>query len=100
MWIVNQDHDVIYKRTDENLYSMPKFNDGICCGLNLYMDQYFLGTFDTIEEVQQEMENILNCTEDIYAVNGFYAEDDKDDIESLINYIDDMEVTDYEMADE
>lgn len=71
MFIINQDRDELY------FIQKPYIIDGKIIlydnktyfGINLYIDNVFLGTFDTIEEFMQEVYNINNNKNNIYIIN-------------------------------
>lgn len=71
MTIINQDRDHMYQFNSERLYKMARHYQGVLIGYNLYLGSNLLGTFDTVEEVEQEECMLLNCKHDIYAINGY-----------------------------
>jgi hypothetical protein len=70
LMIVTQDRDYIYPFTGE-LETSANWHDGVYMGVNLYEHGKFLGTFDCPEEAIQEINNIFNCKQRFYVINGF-----------------------------
>lgn len=70
MLILNQDREklIVYKG---GLYTMPVIIEGTLMGINLYCDDEFLGTFDSVKEALQEMDDIRMCKHEFYCVTGF-----------------------------
>lgn len=59
-----------------NLHSEINERDGIFYGINLMMDDIegssvLLGTFDTVDEIMREINEIYNTDLEIYCVTGF-----------------------------
>lgn len=64
MLIMNQDHDmvtVLDNLTEQSLCTVANFTEGTYWGLSLYLDKYFLGTFDNPGEATKEMQNIAEA---------------------------------------
>lgn len=79
-FIVTQDRNRIYPMKLINLHSEIKEKDGEFYGINLLMDvagkSALLGTFDTVEQVIHEINELYNTNLEIYCISGF----DKDRI--------------------
>lgn len=79
-FVVTQDRNRIYPMKLINLHSEIKEIDGVFYGINLLMDvagkPVLLGTFDTVEQVICEINELYNTNLEIYCVSGF----DKDRI--------------------
>jgi len=78
VFIVNQDREpdriVCFHGA---LCTFPAMLKGRPIGINLYsgaslLDGHLLGTFDTVDEAMQEIENIFNCKKRFYCVRGYY----------------------------
>lgn len=71
-FIVNQDRDQIYK-FDPNalIYTAPIVHNNVLYGLNLMMGNRNLGTFDSPEEVVNEVSAIYNSNAEIHPVSGY-----------------------------
>lgn len=80
-FIVTQDRDACYPLTS-NLYTTSEFkqfddddSSTILWGINLMMgldnDSVFLGTFDSVDQCIREINHILACQDEIYAVRTF-----------------------------
>lgn len=72
MVVLNQDRDIIlsFEKGDE-LKSELSIYEGIPQGINILFHDTVIGTFDTIQEVVDEITNIINCEYDYYVVSGF-----------------------------
>lgn len=74
-FVINQDRNQIYPLCLKNLHSSVKEEDGVFFGINLYMEyaseSILLGTFDTLEEIMDEINALYNTNEEIYCVTGF-----------------------------
>lgn len=70
--IVNQDRDRIYPFDPSVLiYVTTVMHEEAYIGTNLMMGSAFLGTFEIPSQAVQEVSNIYNRTDEIYAVSGF-----------------------------
>lgn len=79
-FIVTQDRDACYPLTS-NLYTTSEFkqfddsDEHILWGIYLQMaigaNSVILGTFDNVEQCIQEINHILACQDEIYAVRTF-----------------------------
>lgn len=73
MIIINQDRETILdfiNGIDFLECKLTKHN-GINYGINLLLNNHILGTFDTLNEVVDEMQNIINCKYNYYVIGGF-----------------------------
>lgn len=82
-FIINQDRDIIIPfDADTVLYIKPGEMNGVCYDFNIMcrvnaeeekelMDDVCLGTFNEIWEAAKEVNAIYNCTDDIYAIDGY-----------------------------
>lgn len=84
MWVLNQDRDAIYRMIDEDLMSVPVMCEHVLIGFNLFMEDHFLGTFNSLNEVQKEMIEIMNCEYEFYTISGFSHYDGTKDFFELI----------------
>ena len=79
--VITQDRTNIYPLYLENLWSEIKENEGIFFGINLYMsmpDQdVLLGTFETVAEVINEINELYNTELEVYCVSGFSPDIEK-----------------------
>lgn len=77
-FIVTQDRNRIYPMELVNLRSEIKERDGVFYGINLVMDvcgkPALLGTFDTVEQVIREINELYNTDLEIYCISGFDKE--------------------------
>lgn len=77
-FVVDQDRQNIYPMQLVNLRSEIKEVDGIYLGINLLMDvqgeTVLLGTFDTVNEVMREINELYNTDLEIYCISGFSPE--------------------------
>lgn len=77
-FVVDQDRQNIYPMQLTNLHSEVKEMDGVYLGINLLMDvegtPVLLGTFDTVEEVMHEINELYNTDLEIYCISGFCQE--------------------------
>jgi len=70
--IVNQDRDQIYLFTgNEPLYTAVIIYEDTVIGFNLLMSDKALGTFDSLQEVVEEVNRIFNNKDEIYAISGY-----------------------------
>lgn len=77
-FIVDQDRQNIYPMQLINLRSEIKEVDGVYLGINLLMDvqgeTVLLGTFDSVDEVMHEINELYNTDLEIYCISGFNQE--------------------------
>lgn len=72
MIIINQDRDKLYYiQKNTNLDIIEDVYNNKIIGYNVVIDQESIGTFDTLFEAIIELNNINNCTYNIYVINGF-----------------------------
>ena len=72
MFILNQDRDELYYiQKPYKIEGKIASYKNQYLGINLYIDNVFLGTFDSIEEYLQEEYNIKHCNNILYKINGF-----------------------------
>lgn len=71
MIILNQDNDEILEYNKQSLLGKEQYYNGILLGYNLYLGRQLLGTFDTWEELQKEIDNIKKCTDKYYIVDNY-----------------------------
>lgn len=77
MFILNQDRDTLYPyQNGDLLQTKENIVDGKMYGLNLFLEENFLGTFDSVLEIADEMKNIINCKYQYYVVGGFWDYDE------------------------
>ena len=70
--ILTQDHDQIINFNEgDTIHTLPNVRKGVFYGINLYLRGKLLGTFDTVQEAKEEMENIVNCEHEYYCISGF-----------------------------
>ena len=74
-FIVDQDRKNIYPMQLTNLHSEINEQDGIFYGINLFMDidhkKVLLGTFDNVNEVMHEINELYNTDLEIYCISGY-----------------------------
>lgn len=74
-FIVNQDRTKIYPLYLDHLHSEIREKDGIFIGINLYMDidntPVLLGTFETVQEIIREINEIFNTDLELYCVSNY-----------------------------
>lgn len=74
-FVVDQDRQNIYPMQLINLHSEIKEVDGVYLGINLLMDvqgeTVLLGTFDSVDEVMHEINELYNTDLEIYCISGF-----------------------------
>lgn len=72
MVLINQDGDKCYQYNGEALYSLPVLGlCGVIYGFNLYLEgDHLLGSFDSLEEVRDEMLTIRMYEWTEYQVSG------------------------------
>ena len=85
MLIYSKDRDQTFNFAGENhnFHTDAKWYQGVCAGINLYCDDFMLGTFDTVQEIIDEIDAIYNCPGDIYYVSGYSDYDGTDDWNAL-----------------
>lgn len=72
MIIISQDRDnSVTFRKGNKIEGVIIVQNGMYMGINLIVNTRLMGTFNTYEEVEQEINNILNCKYEFYIVNGF-----------------------------
>ena len=71
MFIINQDKDEMHfiQKPYTIGGKVVLYNNKTYFGINLYIDNVFLGTFDTLEEFMQEVYNINNNKTSLYIIN-------------------------------
>lgn len=78
-FVVDQDRQNIYPMQLVNLRSEIKEVDGVFFGINLLMDvqekTVLLGTFDSVDEVMHEINELYNTDLEIYCISGFHPAD-------------------------
>jgi len=80
MFIINQDRDKIYN-CEGKLYASPAIHKEKLLGINLYDNKNFLGTFDSIEQIMDEINKIVNFKSTYYCVNGYSDFDIKEKLQ-------------------
>lgn len=73
MIIISQDRDTsinLQKKLNTENVGIQLYMGNII-GYNLNIDGLLMGTFDTIIEVWDEINNINNCEYEYYIINGF-----------------------------
>ena len=73
MIIISQDRDTsinLQKKLNTENIGIQLYMGNII-GYNLNIDGLLMGTFDTIIEVWDEINNINNCEYEYYIINGF-----------------------------
>lgn len=77
-FVVDQDRQNIYPMQLLNLRSEIKEVAGVYLGINLLMDikgePVLLGTFDNVDEVMREINELYNTDHEIYCISGFKQE--------------------------
>jgi|GEM_PF-4028808 len=63
MFILNQDRDQLFVKDTKPLLAHEVFNNGTFYGWNLLLGKDLLGTFDTAEEIEKEIQQINNFKE-------------------------------------
>ena len=88
MLIVNQDRDnqVVYNPQQDDLMVIPVGYNKILFGFNVYVKGESVGTFDTEVEALREVENIINCKNEIYIVNGYEAWNTWEEIKEVMSH--------------
>lgn len=72
MFIINQDRDCIIQLQETSKLNYEIITkDNIFIGYNLLIDGIPIGTFDTINDLENEINNIYNCKYTYYITNGF-----------------------------
>jgi hypothetical protein len=71
MIIINQDRDesVIFEK--EKIHIFMEIQDDKLRGFSLMSDDDFLGTFDTLEEVEDEMQALFDYDKEYFVVSGY-----------------------------
>lgn len=82
--ILTQDHDQLLVRGNKPLLWHEVRNNGKYFGCSLLLGKDLLGTFDTPEEAQEEINKINEFTGEIYTVSGYENYDGGEDFEELI----------------
>lgn len=78
MFIVDQDREQILRWTaDFSFVTSPTYGENhVVLGFNLFMvnhkENYLLGTFESANEANQEVVNILSNESNIYVIDGYY----------------------------
>lgn len=77
-YVMSQDRTNLYPMYLENLHSTIVEKDGIFYGINLMMETdkeaVLLGTFDTVEEVIREINELYNTNLEIYYISRYPEE--------------------------
>lgn len=85
MLVISQDRDVAVSfKKSNSIKGEIVIKEGVYYGINLIVNNRYMGTFDTLEEYISEAHNIMNCTYDYYAVNGF---EDYDNCFQEVDYV-------------
>lgn len=98
MLLVNQDRDRTYEYSGQTLYSVPALSpQNDLWGFNLHMEgvNELLGTFDSLEEIQYEMDAINTSDSIEHFISGYSPYDCVEDLESLCAYIDGLSEEEY-----
>lgn len=85
MHVVDQDRENIYPYSPDIYTAMVNSTDGHPWGVNLFMNEHFLGTFNDMEDVANEITVLINSKDDIVVVSGYSNYDGEDDILALVN---------------
>jgi hypothetical protein len=85
MLIYNQDRDETfdYVGEDHNFYSQSSWYKGVFMGISLFVDCFRLGGFDSVQEIIDEINAIMECPGDVYYVSGYSDYDGADDWNQL-----------------
>ena len=79
MFIVNQDRDELVELSGP-LYTLPHIYNGIIMAINLYTSGRLLGSFDSVDEAMDEIDNIADCPADYYAIGGSMTEEEFEEV--------------------
>ncbi len=76
-WITTQDRDKKLQYDREMLlYAAPSIKFGQLFGVNVYLDQELLGTFDTPMQAAFIVDQLLSFDGEEYTVPGYHDEDE------------------------
>ena len=88
--IINQDRDAGYLyNSSMSMSACPNIKFGEFFGINLYLEEHLLGTFDTPGQAAVVMDAILRCEREVYEVPGYHSGEEfeflmKGDLEDAI----------------
>lgn len=86
MLILNQDRDELVEYRGE-LYTLPAIFKKQLYGINLFLGEHLLGTFDSVQEAMEEIGKIQSCVREVYVISGYSAWETERELEALMREI-------------